>query len=62
VQVIYRVSSIVGELNNCDKMAGKKLRSRSVSVGRDVEEAYSETAHMEAESNPIQENELGSHW
>jgi uncharacterized NAD(P)/FAD-binding protein YdhS len=28
-------------------------------VGRNVEEVYSETAHMEAESNPTQENELG---
>jgi hypothetical protein len=58
VQVKYRVSSIVGELN-CDKMAGKKLQSRSVSEGRDIEEANSETAHEQAESNPTQENELG---
>jgi Sec-independent protein translocase protein TatA len=40
-------------------MAGKKLRSRSVSVAGFVEEAYSETADMEAELNTTQENEPG---
>jgi hypothetical protein len=40
-------------------MAGKKLRSRSVPVRRDIETAYPETTHMEAESDPTQEKELG---
>jgi hypothetical protein len=40
-------------------MAGRKLRSRSVSLGREVDEGGSETPHKEAESNkPSQEAEI----
>jgi hypothetical protein len=38
-------------LNNFDARAERKLRSRSVSMGTDVDEGGSETSHIKAESN-----------
>jgi hypothetical protein len=59
---MYSVSSIVRVVNRLDGMAERKLRIRSVSLGRDVDEGGSETSHIEAESNnPSQVAEICSH-
>ena len=56
---IYSVSSIVGEMNNYEAMAGKKLRSRSVSSGRNIDKVGSESSRPETESlNPGSETQL----
>jgi len=49
----------VGEMNNHEAMAGKKLRSRGVSSGRNVDKVVSESSRTETESlNPGSETDL----
>ena len=56
---IYSVNSIVGEMNNYEVMAGKKLRSRSVSSGRNIDKVGSESSRTETESlNPGSETQV----